>query len=121
MTDVQIPISRLFSHLREEVSKPSDRPVHYLQSQNGNLADEYKPLLDDVGIEGPFWAREAFGESPLPLLSVPSELKTRTLGQSPDVANIWIGGVRSKTSMHKGASSPQSNWALDLTSTYRSL
>jgi len=46
-------------------SEPSSPPVHYLQSQNGNLADEYKPLLDDVGIEGPAWAREAFGESSL--------------------------------------------------------
>lgn len=72
-TDVQMPISRLFYHLREEkATEPerSDRPVHYLQSQNGNLADEYKPLLDDVGIEGPAWAREAFGESLSQLLSV---------------------------------------------------
>ena len=70
-SDVRMPISQLLSHLREEVSKPSDRPVHYLQSQNGNLAEEYKPLLDDVGIEGPAWAREAFGESRTQLLSVP--------------------------------------------------
>ncbi|GAA5844672.1 hypothetical protein JCM5353_001495, partial [Sporobolomyces roseus] len=83
--NVQMPLSKLFSHLQAEEamgSETSSRPVHYLQSQNGNLADEYKPLLDDVGIEGPAWAREAFG-------------------QPPDVANIWIGGGRSKTSMHK--------------------
>ncbi|GAA5927617.1 cupin-like domain-containing protein [Sporobolomyces koalae] len=80
---VKMPFSNLLSNLQEEqdTTNPTS-PVFYLQSQNGNLADEYAPLLEDVGTEGPAWARDAFG-------------------QPPDVANIWIGGSRSKTSMHK--------------------
>ncbi|BGP15044.1 hypothetical protein JCM10213v2_002999 [Rhodosporidiobolus nylandii] len=83
--NVPMPLSRLFSHLKAEegdTNSESTSPVYYLQSQNGNLAEEYSALREDVGDEGPEWAREVFGEP-------------------PDVANIWIGGRRSKTSMHK--------------------
>ncbi|GAA5940842.1 hypothetical protein JCM1841_003443 [Sporobolomyces salmonicolor] len=83
---VRMTLSALFSRLAAEqaLADPSSstEPVYYLQSQNGNLADEYLPLLEDVGLDGPAWAREAFGEA-------------------PEVANIWIGGSRSKTSLHK--------------------
>ncbi|BGP39058.1 hypothetical protein JCM10449v2_002996 [Rhodotorula kratochvilovae] len=81
--NIKMTISTLFAHLREEQDDPSSTaPVFYLQSQNGNLADEYEALQDDVGREGPAFAREVFG-------------------QPPDVANIWVGGRRSKTSLHK--------------------
>ncbi|GAA5892646.1 cupin-like domain-containing protein [Sporobolomyces salmoneus] len=85
--NVKMSISALLSKLREEdvvEEEAKGKPVHYLQSQNGNLSStgEYAPLLPDVGPEGPSWAREAFG-------------------QSPDVANVWIGGNKSKTSIHK--------------------
>ncbi|GAA5869855.1 hypothetical protein JCM1840_007655 [Sporobolomyces johnsonii] len=83
---VRMTLSDLFSRLAAEQAladpSSSSEPVYYLQSQNGNLADEYLPLLEDVGRDGPAWAREAFGEA-------------------PEVANIWIGGGRSKTSLHK--------------------
>jgi hypothetical protein len=39
----------------------SPDPVYYLQSQNGNLGGEYEVLLEDVGAEGPSFAREVFG------------------------------------------------------------
>ncbi|GAA5971832.1 hypothetical protein JCM11641_001532 [Rhodosporidiobolus odoratus] len=83
--NVPMPLSRLFSLLKAEETDPQNEstdPVYYLQSQNGNLAEEYASLRADVGEDGPEWAIEVFGES-------------------PDVANIWIGGRRSKTSMHK--------------------
>ncbi|GAA5967768.1 hypothetical protein JCM3765_001434 [Sporobolomyces pararoseus] len=83
--NVNMKLSQLFDRLKEEEeeqNRKQPRPVYYLQSQSGNLTGEYSPLLDDVGSEGPSWAREAFG-------------------QSPDVANIWIGGNKSKTSIHK--------------------
>ncbi|GAA6004875.1 hypothetical protein JCM11491_002264 [Sporobolomyces phaffii] len=82
---VKMTMSDLFERLRrndEEDDVEGRGPVWYAQSQSGNLSDEYAPLLDDVGTEGPVWAREA-------------------LGESPDVANVWIGGRRSKTSLHK--------------------
>ncbi|GAA5975242.1 hypothetical protein JCM5350_000202 [Sporobolomyces pararoseus] len=86
--NVTMKLSQLFDRLKEEEAEQFDeerkeiRPVYYLQSQSGNLAGEYSSLMNDVGTEGPSWAREA-------------------LGQSPDVANIWIGGNKSKTSIHK--------------------
>ncbi|GAA6046352.1 hypothetical protein JCM3770_004878 [Rhodotorula araucariae] len=81
--NVRMTITTLLERLGEEQDDPSSTaPVFYLQSQNGNLADEYEALQDDVGREGPAFAREVFG-------------------QPPDVANIWIGGRRSKTSLHK--------------------
>ncbi|GAA6037845.1 hypothetical protein JCM8097_005067 [Rhodosporidiobolus ruineniae] len=82
---VPMPLSRLLSLLKEEqddVNGVATTPVYYLQSQNGNLADEYVELRADVGEDGPEWAREVFGEA-------------------PDAVNLWIGGRRSKTSMHK--------------------
>lgn len=36
-------------------------PVYYLQSQNGNLGGEFEALRDDVGEQGPSFAREVFG------------------------------------------------------------
>ncbi|GAA5841377.1 hypothetical protein JCM9279_000631 [Rhodotorula babjevae] len=79
--NVKMPLSSLLDRLHEEEGDDeATSPVFYLQSQNGNLAGEYEPLRDDVG-EGPAFAREVFG-------------------QAPDVANIWIGGRRSKTSLH---------------------
>ncbi|GAA5904713.1 hypothetical protein JCM6882_008354 [Rhodosporidiobolus microsporus] len=82
---VSMPLSQLFSKLREEegdVRGEATSPVFYLQTQNGNLGDEYVGLQEDVGMEGPAWAREVFGEP-------------------PDAVNVWMGGRRSKTSMHK--------------------
>lgn len=67
-------MEQLFSQLRhedeartggdKEEDEAAQRPVFYLQSQNGNLSStgEYASLLNDVGSEGPSWAREAFGK-----------------------------------------------------------
>ncbi|KAK4056539.1 hypothetical protein OIO90_002386 [Microbotryomycetes sp. JL221] len=57
-------------------------PTHYLQSQNDNLGEEYEALREDVGTQGPAFARQIFGAE-------------------PDVSNIWIGDNRSVTSLHK--------------------
>ncbi|BGP54790.1 hypothetical protein JCM8202v2_002377 [Rhodotorula sphaerocarpa] len=46
------------------------------------MSDEYAALAGDAGRDGPAFAREYFGER-------------------PDVANIWVGGSRSRTSLHK--------------------
>lgn len=62
-------LSQLFDRLKEEEEEQFDeerkeiRPVYYLQSQSGNLAGEYSTLMEDVGTEGPSWAREALGKS----------------------------------------------------------
>ena len=62
--DVKMTLSTLLDRLHEEEGElESTTPVFYLQSQNGNLADEYEPLQDDVGA-GPAFAREVFGASP---------------------------------------------------------
>ncbi|GAA5822047.1 hypothetical protein JCM11251_004839 [Rhodosporidiobolus azoricus] len=82
---VKMPLSKLFAKLKEEeddVEGKARSPVYYLQTQNGNLQDEYEGLQGDVGMDGPEWAREVFGEA-------------------PDAVNVWMGGRRSKTSMHK--------------------
>lgn len=60
-----------------------DKPVYYLQSQNGNLGGDLEPLVADVGTDGPEWAQGVFGSS-------------------AEVANVWIGDSRSVTSLHKG-------------------
>ncbi|BGO98541.1 hypothetical protein NBRC10513v2_002935 [Rhodotorula toruloides] len=78
---VDMPLESLFARLHEG-EETREGPVYYLQSQNGNLAEEYAVLQDDVGTDGPAFAREVFGDP-------------------PEVANIWIGGSRSKTSLHK--------------------
>ncbi|GAA5986594.1 hypothetical protein JCM10908_003817 [Rhodotorula pacifica] len=81
--EVEMPLSQLLAYLATERDDPeSSSPVYYLQSQNGNMADEYTALADDAGRDGPAFAREYFGEA-------------------PEVANIWIGGRRSRTSLHK--------------------
>ena len=61
-TGVSMALRELFGSLNQESGK-----VHYLQSQNGNLAEpgDLHPLLADVG-DGPSWAREVFG-MPSPL------------------------------------------------------
>jgi hypothetical protein len=73
-------LSELFSKLKEEEEQGEanpNRPVYYLQTQNGNLSEgEYAPLLDDVGLEGPSWVREAFGESSLASTSFPPRFRT---------------------------------------------
>ncbi|BGO90725.1 hypothetical protein NBRC10512_000665 [Rhodotorula toruloides] len=78
---VDMSLGSLFSKLSED-KETQMGPVYYLQSQNGNLAEEYAVLQKDVGTDGPAFAREVFGDP-------------------PEVANIWIGGSRSKTSLHK--------------------
>ncbi|BGP23844.1 phospholipase A2 [Rhodotorula toruloides] len=78
---VDMPLEALLAKLREDEQTRAG-PVHYLQSQNGNLGEEYAILQEDVGTDGPAFAREVFGDP-------------------PEVANIWIGGSRSKTSLHK--------------------
>lgn len=60
--DVQLRLSELLGKLREEQDEPTTTaPVYYVQTQNGNLDAEYLALLDDVGRDGPSFAREVFG------------------------------------------------------------
>ncbi|KAL3896236.1 MAG: hypothetical protein SGCHY_004203 [Lobulomycetales sp.] len=58
--------------------------VYYIQSQNSNLHAEFAPLLPDLP-RVPDIARHIFP----------------THNQNPDATNIWIGGSRSVTSLHK--------------------
>ncbi|KAG0661517.1 hypothetical protein C6P46_003929 [Rhodotorula mucilaginosa] len=76
--EVQMSLRHLFERLDVE----QDEQESATPSQNGNMADEYVSLAEDAGRDGPAFAREFFGEA-------------------PDVANIWIGGRRSRTSLHK--------------------
>ncbi|CEQ40537.1 SPOSA6832_02173, partial [Sporobolomyces salmonicolor] len=108
---VRMSLSALFSRLAAEqaLADPpsSTEPVYYLQSQNGNLADEYLPLLEDVGLDGPAWAREAFGASSFSTpfdrpRGISDQAQESPAGEAPEVANIWIGGSRSKTSTPRG-------------------
>ncbi|RKP09052.1 cupin-like domain-containing protein [Thamnocephalis sphaerospora] len=55
--------------------------VHYVQSQNGNLAGEFAPLAADVPASVDF--------------------ATEALGKEPDAVNFWMGTGRSVTSLHK--------------------
>lgn len=70
------------------------------------MADEYACLAEDAGRDGPAFARAFFGERqrvPNLLLASRARIYRRTYsGEAPDVANIWIGGRRSRTSLHKG-------------------
>lgn len=65
----------------DRLHEKSHNEVLYLQSQNDNLHDELKVLLDDATSEVPF--------------------ATEVFGAKPDVANVWIGDDRSVTSVHK--------------------
>ncbi|GJN89789.1 hypothetical protein Rhopal_002778-T1 [Rhodotorula paludigena] len=59
--NVQLRLSELLGKLREEQDEPTTTaPVYYVQTQNGNLDAEYLALLDDVGRDGPSFAREVF-------------------------------------------------------------
>ncbi|KAK9721492.1 hypothetical protein K7432_003373 [Basidiobolus ranarum] len=55
--------------------------IHYIQSQNGNLKNDYKLLQEDVP-EDIEWASLA-------------------LDKKPDAVNFWMGDTRSTTSVHK--------------------
>jgi jumonji domain-containing protein 7 len=55
--------------------------IHYIQSQNGNIAGEFTPLAADIPASVDF-ASEA-------------------LGKEPDAVNFWMGTGRSVTSLHK--------------------
>ncbi|KAM0788701.1 hypothetical protein ACM66B_002797 [Microbotryomycetes sp. NB124-2] len=79
---VEMTMRQLFTKLDPPHERLDSGPVYYLQSQNGNLGDEYQALRDDVGKDGPEFARRVFGAP-------------------PDVSNIWIGDDRSVTSLHK--------------------
>ncbi|GAA5854601.1 hypothetical protein JCM8547_004904 [Rhodosporidiobolus lusitaniae] len=84
---VPMTLKAFFKHLEEEEEEDEDKtgeekPVFYLQSQDGNMGKEFEALREDVGAEGPSWAREVFGEA-------------------PDAVNLWVGGGKSRTAMHK--------------------
>ncbi|SCZ98234.1 BZ3500_MvSof-1268-A1-R1_Chr7-1g09066 [Microbotryum saponariae] len=83
---VQMNLASLFDHLNTPTNPESEfpTPVYYLQSQNGNLQpnQDLELLLEDVGEEGPEWARQSFGTD-------------------PDAVNVWIGDERSETCVHK--------------------
>lgn len=59
----------------------SQDSVFYIQKQNSNLSEEFKPLNGDVD-EDIGWATEA-------------------LGLKPDAVNLWIGQKEAVTSLHK--------------------
>lgn len=63
-------------------SKDDGGSVYYIQKQNSNLTEELSPLLKDVDRHIP-WVTEALG-----------------VGR-PDAVNMWVGGSRSITCLHK--------------------
>ncbi|KAK4703976.1 peptidyl-lysine (3S)-dioxygenase / protease, partial [Phenoliferia sp. Uapishka_3] len=87
---VDMSLEDLFASLnpkRTEINIPPPA-VHYLQSQNGNLAEsgELHPLLEDVG-EGPEWAREVFGQKAFSSSRTFQLFIRKPTGEPPDVAN----------------------------------
>lgn len=60
LSDVNMSLDALFAKLRTG-EETATGPVYYLQSQNGNLGEEYAVLQKDVGMDGPAFAREVFG------------------------------------------------------------
>lgn len=76
--DLSMTMNTFLDRMKE---KKADE-VLYLQSQNDNLHEELKDLLDDATSDIPF--------------------ATEVFGAQPDVANVWIGDDRSVTSVHKG-------------------
>ncbi|KAF2670408.1 Clavaminate synthase-like protein [Microthyrium microscopicum] len=75
--ETTLPFNEAFDLIRDGTGKNTV----YLQSQDGNLKDEYAALAEDVPPDIP-WARVA-------------------LGRGPDAVNVWIGNERSKTALHK--------------------
>jgi jumonji domain-containing protein 7 len=63
----------------------SGNSVYYIQSQNSSLTAEFADLLGDLenGKGLPYFAKHIF------------------LDDTPEAVNIWIGGSRSVTSLHK--------------------
>ncbi|KAA1076060.1 hypothetical protein PGT21_033432 [Puccinia graminis f. sp. tritici] len=66
---------------QDRASSGSRGDVVYLQSQDGNLSKELRPLLPNVGTHVPI-ASQALGTN------------------QPDAVNLWIGDDRSITSLH---------------------
>lgn len=107
-SDEKTTVSTFFGRL---LDRPSDTARHkdevvYLQSQDGNLVNDFAELLPDVGSDIPT-ATEALGEHcPAFVLLLGAE----ALGtdRRPDAVNLWIGDDRSVTSLHKGLSSTNS-------------
>ncbi|XRB05757.1 peptidyl-lysine (3S)-dioxygenase / protease [Pycnococcus provasolii] len=59
-----------------------DTPVPYIQHQDNNLQQDFSQLLDAIPLDGPSWARKAFGEP-------------------PEARNFWAGCSASVTSAHR--------------------
>ncbi|KAK4055748.1 hypothetical protein OIV83_000295 [Microbotryomycetes sp. JL201] len=79
---IELTMQEFLTKLDQSGDTVDPGPVYYLQSQNGNLSDEYESLRQDVGSDGPSFARRVFGSQ-------------------PDVSNIWIGDDKSVTTVHK--------------------
>lgn len=55
--------------------------VHYCQHQNNSFREQFSALQDDIEVEGPSFAKVAFGAA-------------------PDAVNFWMGDERAVSSMH---------------------
>eukprot|EP01135_Chromosphaera_perkinsii_P009287 Nk52_evm39s1705 gene=Nk52_evmTU39s1705 len=75
---------------RETREGGGDRPVYYVQHQNGNFCTEFSSLSGDIDEGGVGFAREAFGGG-----------KEDGQGHALDAINMWIGSSRAVSSMHK--------------------
>ena len=75
-------VQMTLAQLLDTLIQPQNSPVHYLQSQNGNLNSDtpLTPLLRDLPSNLPF-AEPVLGP--------------------PEAINIWLGDDRSVTSMHR--------------------
>jgi jumonji domain-containing protein 7 len=77
---VEMTLAEFFSRSREDRTS-----VYYIQAQNSSLSSEFAELLIDLenGADLPSFAKHIF------------------LDEKPEALNIWIGGERSVTSLHK--------------------
>ena len=78
----QLPEERTmsFSEFMKKVKNPGDE-IFYLQKQNNCLREEYPELAKDVPPEISFFSE--------------------ALGTEPDAINLWIGGEKSMSSLHR--------------------
>ncbi|XP_071449889.1 bifunctional peptidase and (3S)-lysyl hydroxylase Jmjd7 [Hetaerina americana] len=75
----KMAVKDFLSVLEEPESLPGT--ILYVQSQNGNLSEDWVDLVKDIESDLP-WATEAFGEL-------------------PSAGNFWMGDERAVTSMHR--------------------
>lgn len=92
--EVEMPFEELLDKLGSSSSSKTEsiEPVYYLQSQDNNLlSGELGPFLDDLMVEYKPQEQQRYD---LPWA-------TDAFDSLPEASNLWIGGSKSQSSMHR--------------------